>query len=41
MINRYKTQNTKGIKGISEFITMFKWKIQFYKLKLIIYDTSY
>ena len=43
MINRYKTQNTKGIKGIkkviSESITMFKWRIQFYKLKFIIYGT--
>ena len=32
MIKRYKTQNTKGIKGvkkvISEEITMFKWKIK-------------
>ncbi len=32
MIKRFKTQNTKGVKGIkkviSEEITMFKWKIK-------------
>ena len=39
LIKRYKTQNTKDIKGgkkvISESLTMFKWKF-----KTLIYDTK-
>lgn len=40
LINRYKTQNIKGIKGvrkvISESLTMFKWKLKSLRYEFVL-----